>query len=72
MSLITRNAKEYRSMTTQLMSQNIVSGPFGIFCVLRNPNHFVRAGANNRNVIITYRFIAAAVHKSRFFLYDCI
>ena len=35
MSLITRNAKEYRSMTAhcQLMSQNllIVSGPFGIF-----------------------------------------
>ena len=29
MSLITRNAKEYRSMTAQLMSQNlpIVSGP---------------------------------------------
>ena len=42
MSLITRNAEEYRSMTAQLMSQNvpIVSSPSGIFCVLRDPNHF--------------------------------
>ena len=42
MSLITRNAEEYRSMTAQLMSQNvpIVSSPSGIFCVLRHPNHF--------------------------------
>ena len=54
MSLITRNAEEYRSMTAQLMSQNlpIVRGPFGIFCVLRYPNHFVLAGVNNRNVIV--------------------
>ena len=60
MSLITRNAKEYRSVTALLMSQNlpIVSCPLGIFCVLRHPNHFVLAGANNRNVIITYRFLA--------------
>ena len=66
MSLITRNAKEYRSMTAQLMSQNlpIVSSSFGIFCVLRHPNHFVLAGANNRNVIITYRFLAAPVQAS--------
>ena len=42
MSLITRNAEEYRSMTAQLMSQNlpIVSSPSGFFCVLRHPNHF--------------------------------
>ena len=55
MSLITRNAKEYRSMSTQLMSQNlpIANCSFGIFCVLRHPNHFVLAGANNRNVIIS-------------------
>ena len=80
MSLITRNAKEYRSMTAQLMSQNlrIVSGPFGILCVLRHPisNHFVLAGANNRNVIITYRFLAAPVQANRefflYWLYDCI
>ena len=39
MALITRNAKDYRSMSAQLMSQNlpIISGPFGIFCVLRHP-----------------------------------
>ena len=75
MSLITRNAKEYRSMTAQLMSQNlpIVSGPFGIFCVLRHPNYFVLAGANNRNVIITYRLLAAPVQANRDFFYiDCM
>ena len=71
MSLITRNAKEYRSMTAQLMSQNlpIVSGPFGIFCVLRHPNHFVLAGTNNRNVLITHRFLAAPVLANREFFY---
>ena len=71
MSLITRNAEEYRSMTAQLMSQNlpIVSGPFGIFCVLRHPNHFVLAGANNRNVIIDYRPLAAPVQANRDFFY---
>ena len=78
MAVITRNAEEYRSMTAQLMSQNlpIVRGPFGIFCVLRYPNHFVLAGANNRNVIVTYRFLAAPVPADRDFflycLYDCI
>ena len=76
MSLITRNAKEYRNMTAQLMSQNlpIVSCSFGIFCVLRHPNHFVLAEANNRNVIITYRFLAAPVRANGDFLWytDCI
>ena len=33
----------------------------GIFC----PNHFVLAGANNRNVIITYRFLASPVQANR-------
>ena len=72
MSLIT---KEYRSVTAQLTSQNltIVSCCFGIFCVLRDPNHFVLAGANNRNVIITYRFLAAPVQADRDFFYiDCM
>ena len=71
MSLITRNAKEYRSMTAQLMSQNlpIVSCSFEILCVLRYPNHLVLAGANNRNVIITYRFLAAPVQANRDFFY---
>ena len=67
---MTRNAKEYRSLTAQLMSQNlpIVSCSFGIFCVLRHPDHFVLAGANNRNVmIITYRFLAAPVQANRDF-----
>ena len=75
MSLITRNTKDYRSMTAQLMSQNlpIISGPFGIFCVLRHPNHFVFAGANNRDVIITYRFLVAPVQANRDFSYnDCM
>ena len=70
MSLITRDAKEYRSVTAQLMSQNlpIVSRCFiGIFCVLRHPNHFVLAGANNRNVIITYRFLAALFKQIEIF-----
>ena len=58
-------------MTAQLMSQNlpIVSGPFGIFCVLRHPNHFVLVGANNRNVIVTYRFLAAPFQVNRDFFY---
>ena len=77
MWLITRNAEEYRSMTAQLMSQNlpIASGPFGIFCVLCHPNHFVLAGANNRNVIITNRFLAAPVQHVQanrvFFYIEC-
>ena len=34
MSLITHNAKEYRSMTAQyLMSQIYLSSPYGIFCL---------------------------------------
>ena len=74
MSLITRNAKEYRSMTAQLISQNlpIVNSSFGIFCVLGHPNHFVLGGANNRNFIITYRFLAAPVRANGDFFYvDC-
>ena len=43
MSLISRNAKEY----------------VWDFLSLRYRNHLVLAGANNRNVIITYRFLAA-------------
>ena len=75
MSLITPNAKEYRSMTAQLMSQNlpIVSCYFRIFCVLRHPNHSVLAGANNRNFIITYRLLAAPVQVNQDFFYmDCM
>ena len=36
-------------------------------------NHFVLAGANNRKVIITYRFLAAAVQANQDFFYiDCM
>ena len=68
------------------MSQNlpIVGGPFGIFCVLRHPNHFVLAGANNRqepgahqiwwapDVIITYRFLAVPVQANRDFFWHIL
>ena len=64
MSLITRNAQEYRSMTVQnnKCHKIYLSGPFGVFCP---PNHLVLAGTNNRNVIITYRFLAAPVLANR-------
>ena len=52
MSLITRNAKDYQSMIAQIY----LSGPFGIFCLYVI---LTLAGANNRDVIITYRFLAA-------------
>ena len=34
------------------------------FLDLRHPNHFVLASTNNRNVIITYRFLAAPVRAN--------
>ena len=40
---------------------------------LRHPNHFVLADPNNRNVIITYRFLAAPVQANQDFFYiDCM
>ena len=52
------------------MSQNL---PGRSLLSLRHPNHFVLAGANNRNVIITYRFRAAPVQAKRDFSYiDCM
>ena len=40
---------------------------------MRHPNHFAFAGANNRNVNITYRFLAAPVQENRDFFYiDCM
>ena len=51
------------------MSQNLPERSLRDFLSLRHPNHFVLAGANNRNVIITYRFLAAPVQANRdFFL----
>ena len=43
----------------------ITSSALNVF--LRHPNHFVLAGANNRSVIITYRFLAAPVQENRGF-----
>ena len=56
------------------MSQNLPKGSCRDFLSLRHPNHFVLTGANNRNVIITYRFLAAPVQANQdFFWYtDCI
>ena len=60
-------------MTAQYMSQNLPKRSFRDFLSLRHPNHFVLAGANNRNVIITYRFLAAPVQANRDFSYfDCM
>ena len=40
-----------------------LSSPFG-FSFLSHPNHLVLAGANNRNVIITYQFLATPVQAN--------
>ena len=60
MSLITRNAKEYRRQSKYDCTINVTKCtqalPSG-FSVLRHPNHLLLAGANNRNVFITYRFL---------------
>ena len=66
MSLLTRNAKEYDCTI------NVTKSPkrsLGDVLSLRHPNHFVLAGANNRNVIITYRFLAAPGQANRDFFY---
>ena len=49
------------------MSQNLTQGSFRDFLSLRHPNHFVLADANNTNVIITYRFLAAPVQANSSF-----
>ena len=55
------------------MSQNLPERSLQDFLSLRHPNHFVLVGANNRNVIITYRFPAAPVQANRDFFYiDCM
>ena len=70
---VARIAKEYRSITAQWMSQNLPKGSLRDFLSLRHPNHFVLVGSNNRNVIITYRFLAAPVQANRDFFYiDCM
>ena len=47
------------------MSQNLPERSLQDSLSLRHPNHFVLAGANNRNVIINYRFLAAPVQVNR-------
>ena len=47
------------------------TSPFG-FSVLRHPNHLVPAGANNRNVIITYRFLAAPIQANGDFFWHIL
>ena len=44
------------------------------FLSLRHPSHLVLAGANNRNVIIIYRFLVAPARANRdFFCHtDCV
>ena len=49
------------------MSQNLPNRSPRDFLSLRHPNHFVLADANNRNVIITYRFLAAPVKQVEIF-----
>ena len=44
-----------------------LSGPFG-FSVLRHPNHLLLAGANNRNVFITYRFLTCVAGAWKWWL----
>ena len=47
------------------MSQSLPKRSLRDFLSLRHPNHFALAGANDRNVIITYRFLAAPVQANR-------
>ena len=55
------------------MSQNLPERSLRDFLSLRHPNHFVLAGANNRNVILTYRLLAAFVQANRYLIYiDCM
>ena len=50
------------------MSQNLPKRSLLDFLFLRHPNHFALAGANNGNVIITHRFLAAPVQANEIFI----
>ena len=58
-------------MTDNKCHKIYLGSPFG-FSVLRHPSHLVLAGANNRNVIITYRFLAAPVQANRDFFWHIL
>ena len=45
------------------MSQNLPKRSLWYFLYLRHPNHFVLAGANSRNVIITYTDSSRSLFK---------
>ena len=45
------------------MSQNLPKRSLWDFLYLRHPNHFVLAGANSRNVIITYTDSSRSLFK---------
>ena len=49
------------------MSQNLPKRSLQDFLSVRHLNHLVLAGANNRNVIITYLVLAAPVQANRDF-----
>ena len=51
------------------MSQNLPKRSFRDFLSLRHPKHLVLAGANNGNVIITYRSLAAPDQANRDFFW---
>ena len=63
MSLITRNAKAFRSMTVQYMSQNLPKRSLRDFPFYVNLTTFYLQGAIN-NVIITQRFHASSVQAN--------
>ena len=65
MSLITHNAKKYLHNKCHKI---YLSGPFGSLSLL-HPNHFVLEVTNNRNVIITFRFLAAPVQGNQDFFW---
>ena len=52
MSLITRDAKEYRRKDCAINVTKSAQAVPWVFSVLRQPNHLLLDGANNRNVIL--------------------
>ena len=67
MLLITLTQKSVEVWLHNKCHKIYLSGPLRDVLSFRYPNYFVLAGANNRNVIITYRFLAAPVQANRVF-----
>ena len=73
MSLITVFIIAHIRCHAQLMSQNLPKRSLEDNLSLHHPKHFVLAGTNNKNVIITYRFLATPVQANQDFFYiDCM